>query len=42
MYAPTVTWAGWWLLVSQGYLPKLQLLRKYNLMEFAEVAAAVR
>ena len=30
------------LLCSQGHMPKVQLLQKYDLMQFAEVASAVR
>lgn len=32
----------WKITLSQGHMPTIELLRKYHLMQFAEVTRAVR
>lgn len=38
----TLPWKTWKLFIFQGHMPTVQLLKKYDLMQFAEVTKAVR
>jgi len=38
----TLSWKTWKSFIFQGHMPTVQLLKKYDLMQFAEVTKAVR
>lgn len=38
----TLPWKTWKPFIFQGHMPTVQLLKKYDLMQFAEVTKAVR
>lgn len=38
----TLPWETWTPFIFQGHMPTVQLLKKYDLMQFAEVTKSVR